>query len=203
MAGSRTGPVSILANGASLKNHDLSKLGATFGMNRSWQLVPAPDYHIVADLNHRAARPDVYEKLSKTGVLFTLGAGWANGANLRIRHARVHGQMVFSDDITQGVSLGRGSIGTVAYSALQVAVWLGFDPIYFLGLDLGGPHFHGDWLPNPDIAAKQGPIFQFAADHLKTRKPPLTRPMVWNVGSPASACTAFPKLTFEEAFPRG
>lgn len=44
------------------------------------------------------------------------------------------GRVGFSWDIRRGVFSGQ----TIAYAALQIAVWLGFRRIFLLGLDLGG-----------------------------------------------------------------
>ena len=177
-------PVVILANGASLLKHDLSRLGImTMTMNRSWLCVPWPDYHVCLETKHLRDFPQVYDRLAKEGKLFVAGP-WPLGHCIPILSERV---TKFSRDLESGVVTQIGDVGSVAYAALQVAAYMGFAPIYFLGLDLSGPHFHGQWETSKRISA-QDSLFRHTPSDVK----------VYNVGSPESLCTAFPKLTFDQ-----
>ena len=62
--------------------------------------------------------------------------------------------MGFSTDLTRGFHVGRSSV----YASMQVALWLGYDAIYIVGIDMGSVsvngedvlHFYGQ---NPDCTA--------------------------------------------------
>ena len=88
----------------------------------------------------------------------------------------------FSRDLTTGVVVSVNGVGSVAYVALQLAVWMGFNPIYFYGLDLHGPKFTGE--PAGGLAGMNG-LFLAARREL----PELIE--IYNC-SPGSRCTAFP-----------
>jgi hypothetical protein len=45
----------------------------------------------------------------------------------------------FSTDLTNGFNIGRSSV----YAAMQVALWLGYDKIYILGIDMGAVTIDG------------------------------------------------------------
>jgi hypothetical protein len=45
----------------------------------------------------------------------------------------------FSTDLTSGFHIGRSSV----YAAMQVALWLGYDKIYILGIDMGAVQVDG------------------------------------------------------------
>lgn len=109
-----------------------------------------------------------------------MGKGWDPlGIELRNLDARFG---PFSLDLGLGVVTGVKGVGSVAYVALQLAVWLGFSPIYFVGLDLHGPKFTGEGTGN--LAAMDG-LFRLARAAL----PESVR--IYNC-SPESRCTAFP-----------
>lgn len=93
------------------------------GLNRSFMAYPDSYYHCVFD--HRLF--DLYEEeLSKARILFTL-EDRPHGIPLKYLGARG-----FSWDLENGIYSGY----TISYFALQVAVYMGFERIFFLGLDL-------------------------------------------------------------------
>ncbi|MGB0908908.1 MAG: hypothetical protein ACPGYT_00975, partial [Nitrospirales bacterium] len=102
---------------------DSLKNKLVIGMNRSFMIYPNAYYHCVMD--HRLF--ELYEEdLRATRVLWTLeDRPW--GTPLKLL-----GTEGFSWDLTEGVYSGY----TISYVALQVAVYMGFQEIYFLGLDL-------------------------------------------------------------------
>jgi hypothetical protein len=128
--------VFILASGPSLAALDLRPLSRrlVIGLNRSALIFPDTNYHCTMDQRLFDEHPEV---LRKTRYLFTLaGRPWG----IRIPLLGAEG---FSWDLAQGIYSGY----TVAYFALQLAVYMGFKEIFYLGLDLkhDGPktHFFG------------------------------------------------------------
>ena len=126
----------VLASGPSLANHDLTKLKhrLVMGLNRSFLVYPDAYYHCCMDLRLFDLFPEL---IRKTRYLFTLeGRPWGIPMHLL-------GADGFSTDLTQGVYSGY----TISYVALQVAVYMGFKEIIYLGLDLshqsGRTHFFG------------------------------------------------------------
>jgi len=126
----------ILASGPSLSSHDLSKLDRriTMGLNRSLLVYPYTYYHCVLDQRLFDMYP---EELKKTRQLFTLQD---RPFGIRLPNLAAEG---FSWDLTEGIHTGY----TIAYFALQLAVYMGFAEVYYLGLDLkhdkGKTHFFG------------------------------------------------------------
>jgi len=129
--------VFILASGPSLASMDLSLLRRriVIGLNRSALLYPDTTYHCTMDQRLFGEHPDV---LRQTRYLFTL-AGRPWGIPIQLL-----GSEGFSWDLEQGIYSGY----TVSYFALQVAVYMGFKEIFYLGLDLkhegSKTHFFGN-----------------------------------------------------------
>lgn len=126
----------ILASGPSLSTFDLEPLHRriVMGLNRSFLLFP--DTHYNCTMDHR-----LFElfpgPLRKTRYLLTLeDRPW--GIPIKLLGAEG-----FSLDLEKGIYSGY----TVSYFALQVAVYMGFSEIVYLGLDLkhsnGNTHFFG------------------------------------------------------------
>ncbi|MFQ5715837.1 MAG: hypothetical protein ACE5GQ_01910 [Nitrospinales bacterium] len=126
----------ILASGPSLSTLDLSPLKRrmVMGLNRSFLAYPDGRYHCVMDHRLFELFPS---QLRQTRCLFTLeNRPW--GIPIKLLGAEK-----FSLDLEQGIYSGY----TVSYLALQVAHYMGFKEIFFLGLDLkldrGRTHFFG------------------------------------------------------------
>lgn len=126
----------ILSSGPSLKENDLSLLDRriTIGLNRSFLALPNTYYSCVMD--HRLF--DLYpEKIKESRYLFTL-EDRPFGIPIKLL-----GSEGFSYDLTKGLYSGY----TISYFALQLAVYMNFKRIFFLGLDLKNKgentHFFG------------------------------------------------------------
>ena len=126
----------ILASGPSLANLDLSPLRrrVVIGLNRSALIYPDTHYHCTMDSR---LFEEFEEVLRKTRYLFTF-EDRPFGIPIRLL-----GSEGFSWDLEEGIYSGY----TVAYYALQVAIYMGFEHIFYLGLDLkheqGRTHFFG------------------------------------------------------------
>lgn len=180
--------VAILANGASILDHDLGAITCpTIGTNRSFDL-HWPTYHIVIDKKQdQGLAKDAFRRLADEGRLFVAGAYWKMGTKIPFHL----GDLKFSRDLEKdGVVESLNGVGSIAYSALQLAAFLGFSPIYFLGLDLHGDHFHKEWKPSP-LMERQNDLFDQTPSDLA----------VINVGSPETRCRRFPKVAFAEVWP--
>jgi hypothetical protein len=180
----------ILANGPSLDIQETRvcrRAGRgdvlTFGLNRSWMLHPA-DFHVLAEQDQLREAPRYFDYIAKKGRLIAAcdtPNGWPEGT-LVIPEYRASYD-TWSWDLTQGVVSSVGGVGSVAYVALQLAVWMGCRPVYWYGLDLSDTKFEG----SPARADRQVPMFDKAAKILGDYP-------VYVVGSPKSNCRAWPHL---------
>ena len=180
----------ILASGPSLSTLDLTPLRRriVMGLNRSFLVYPGAYYHCVMD--HRLF--DEYgDQLRDTRYLFTIeGRPWGVPMHLL-------GSEGFSRDLGRGIYSGY----TIAYLALQVAVYMGFKEIFYLGLDLrhqnSDTHFFG---------------FDFhSKDHEQTEFPRMQKMLTYGARtlaeadvkvfncSPVSTLECFPKVSYEYA----
>lgn len=130
------GRVFILASGPSLQECDLSKLRGerVIVVNRSLLAYPQADY-TVSMAEHAFA--NFGDLLARSRVLFTTND---RPFGTKMPTLGIDG---FSYDLAQGVYTG----DTVSIVALQVAVYLGFRSVHFVGLDLKNSstntHFFG------------------------------------------------------------
>ena len=126
----------IISSGPSLSELDLEPLRRrlTFGLNRSFIAYPRSYYHCAMDERLFELYPD---ELKDTRYLFTfLDRPWG----IPIKLLGANG---FSFNLEEGIYSGY----TVSYFALQLSIYMGFDRIFFLGLDLKNTsektHFFG------------------------------------------------------------
>ena len=180
----------ILASGPSLADLNLKLLERriVMGLNRSVLVYPDTHYHCCMDqrLFDLHAEP-----LRKTRYLFTLeGRPW--GIPLKLL-----GGEGWSWDLGQGVYSGY----TVSYLALQLAVYMGFSEVFFLGLDLahraGRTHFFGQDFHSINHENTEFPKMQRMLNRA-AKELASTDVKVFNC-SPISTLEAFPKMSFEDA----
>lgn len=128
--------VFILASGPSLAEADLGPLTRrmVIGLNRSSLIFPDTHYHCTMD---ERLFVEHSEALRKSRYLFTL-EDRPFGIAIPLL-----GSEGFSFDLTEGIYSGY----TVAYFALQIAVFMGFKQVFYVGLDLkhrnNQTHFFG------------------------------------------------------------
>lgn len=180
----------ILASGPSLSKLDLSPLKRrmVMGLNRSGLIFPDTYYHCTMD---QRLFDEYHDLLKKTRYLFTLqNRPWGVPLNLL-------GSEGFSWDLEEGVYSGY----TISYLALQIAVYMGFKEIVFLGLDLKheGPrtHFFGSDYHSENHEQTEFPrmrkMLNYGAQVLSS-----TDVKVYNC-SPVSDLECFPKISYEVA----
>jgi hypothetical protein len=180
----------IMASGTSLSLLDLTRLKnrMVMGLNRSVLVYPVPYYHCTMD--HRLF--EMYPELLKNvRQLFTLeDRPW--GMPLKLL-----GGDGYSFDLEEGIYSGY----TISYFALQVAVYMGFKKIFFLGLDLRhskhATHFFGTDQQTINHEQTEFPrmhkMLNYGAEILAS-----TDIKVYNC-SPISTLDCFHKITYEEA----
>lgn len=180
----------ILASGPSLSTHDLTRLQRrmVMGLNRSALVYPETHYHCVMD---QRLFEEYRDLLKKTRCMITLeGRPW--GIPLKLLGAEG-----FSWDLEKGIYSGY----TISYVALQVAVYMGFTDIFYLGLDLkhhrGSTHFFGHDYHSADHEQTEFPrmekMLTFGANQLKQ-----TGIHVYNC-SPTSTLECFSRASFDHA----
>ena len=182
--------VFLMASGPSLSYLDLTPLSRriVIGMNRTSLLFPNTHYHCTMDLRLFDAYPDL---LRGSRYLFTFD-GRPFGIPLRLL-----GSEGFSWDLEKGIYSGY----TVAYYSLQLAVYMGFKEIFYLGLDLKHEgtktHFFG-----ADFRSRQHEQTEFP--HMRKMLNYGARQLegggvkVFNC-SPDSDLECFPKVSYEYA----
>lgn len=180
----------ILASGPSLGDYDLSLLDRriTMGLNRSALIYPNTYYHCVMDQRLFELHGDL---LKKTRQLFTVEG---RPFGIQLKNLAAEG---FSWDLTKGIHTGY----TIAYFALQMAVYMEFSEVFFLGLDLKhhgrNTHFFG----RDEVSAnhedtefpKMLKMLSYAAKLLEGH--PIK---IYNC-SPVSTLKCFPYISFDEA----
>ena len=182
--------VFVLASGPSLAGMDLGRLSRriVIGLNRSFLVYPGAHYHCTMDQRLFDEYPD---ELRRSRYLFTL-EGRPFGIPLHLL-----GSEGFSFDLGAGVYSGY----TVSYLALQLAAYMGFAEVFFLGLDLkhapGRTHFFG-WDHRSETHEstefpKMRRMLAHAADVLQA-----AGVAVYNC-SPDSALDVFPKMSLDQA----
>ncbi len=179
----------IIASGPSLNDLDLSPLKRrmTMGLNRSFLAYPEPYYHCVFD---ERLFNMYHDELKACRQLFTL-EGRPFGLPIKLL-----GSQGFSEDLEEGIYSGY----TISYFALQLAVYMGFKRIIFLGLDLklkeNKTHFFGHDYRSEDHETTEFPkmiqAFESVAPKLKEKGI-----LVYNC-SPESQLTCFQKKSYEE-----
>lgn len=182
--------VFILASGPSLGQIDLESLKRriVIGLNRSSLIYPDTHYHCTMD---ERLFNEYQELLEKSRYMFTFPER-PFGIPIKLL-----GSEGFCFDLARGIYSGY----TVSYFALQLAVYMGFTKIFYLGLDLkhteGQTHFFGrDWVSTNHEQTefpKMIRMLQFAAQRLAG-----SDVQVYNC-SPVSTLACFERVSYEWA----
>ena len=162
------------------------------GLNRAWQLKERTscgdiymrcDYYVMGDMGQFATYIRERGDIRQLDPLFTLAGGPDHAVHIPVlcsKHRRI------SFDLTVGVYPNN----TVTAFGIQLALWMGCDPIYIAGLDCKGAHFWGG-SDVPDAAwANQREAMGYIAGYLGGAEDYADVPRVINL-NPDSACTAF------------
>lgn len=188
LKGIHSGKVALLFNGPSLSEHDLFRIPCPIiGMNRTHAgnkgyVGPQPDYLCVID--------EVWMRNQNVLAHPGLINGSVNPAPVGYRAPRHFRASPFSFDLAHD---GYVPVvpGTTGFLALQLAIYMGFDALFCLGLDLSGTHFD---------ASPGSHHYKWMARHFLRMAPLIAARdiRVTICGSPESQCAAFTHSTFEE-----
>ena len=180
----------IVASGPSLLEVPPERLHGEITLTINDALLRFPRSRYAAIMDARKLH-ELHMELLEVEGLFTL-KGNSYGTEVALL-----GTEGFSLELEQGAYSGY----TTAYFALQIAVFMGFREIYYLGLDLGNTaqqsHFFGNRplqdRDRPDVYAKMRQSFERVAGQLREMGV-----SVYNC-SPVSTLKCFPQRTLEQA----
>jgi len=176
-------PAIIFGNGPSLdlvKGHEavLNREFITIGMNRSWRVYPNPNYHVV--MFHWEHLDD----LSKGKWVPSTGCTiWAfkDYCEMYLREVS-QGNVVYVPSVANpdeemhnynlagmlSCDVAEGSFADMTgHFGLEVALYLGCNPIYLVGYDLYGGHFDDKLKPEDEWREVQVELFEYAAKQIK------------------------------------
>ena len=139
----------IIGNGPSLTSADLDILKAnneiTFAFNRIFHIFDStswrPTYYISQDEKMLAGSQKEVADLEADIMFIPAELEWYNGIKIKgstlfhIENCDFNKKPLFSEDISKRIYNSR----TVVYTAIQIAVYMGFKEIFLIGVD---HHFH-------------------------------------------------------------
>ncbi len=137
--------VFIIGNGPSLKPEDLDKIKDsrffTIASNKIYKIFPQtswrPNYYTIEDTGVcKSSKEDIKQQITCPIFAGDYLKEWLVGSNNPIffhQIQRVQPPTLpnFSTNLLEGINCG----GTVTYSMMQIAVWMGFTEIVLLGVD--------------------------------------------------------------------
>ena len=197
-------PCLVLGNGPSLDQVDFSKVKMhTIGIHRSWKKVVSP-YHVI--LRQNRWWDEIEQSKWIPNVVWARGEpGWFN-AKRDSYVVRVKGR-------TPVICLSSAGFGRFSFDlyqdgtwqhnagllAMEVAAYMGFDPIYLSGFDIEGGHFGNG---NEDAAKEsvkrlQYYLFKAAAQYIKRERPRL---VIKNVNPNSRIAHLFDMAEFRELY---
>lgn len=193
-------PLAILLGGTTALEQDLSRVRCpVLGVNQSFRLGvtwPRTVAHLIS--GRECSTVHVHEVRQLWPKMPTFMLGWPG-------HATPKGVITMRQAGAFSLNLAEQGVYCMGASvmALQLAVWLGFNDIRFIGLDLkrrGERLKSWDAKPNPYDASRdyahQLQALRQGAEILKAKRPAVR---VINT-SHDTACDAFPIVPFDEAF---
>lgn len=167
----------IIGNGPSLNADDLTKLHEhgeiSFAFNRIFQIFPKtpwrPTYFVSQDNLSLSTSAKEIENIPAMAKFIPIESHWYEGINIKgatyfhLVPNREDDYSLFSEDIAKEIY---GST-TVAYTAIQIAAYMGFKEIYLIGVD---HHFHTTRDRTGKIHIDETAKDYFADDYNKLRK---------------------------------
>lgn len=135
----------IIGNGPSLEVPDLDRIAQngdiTFGFNRIYKIFSEtqwrPSYYLSQDYKMLTSSCAELNSVLLPNKFVPIETKWYNGVNIvnahyfHIKNLRIGEKYGFSDDISRYVV----DSNTVAFTAMQFAVYMGIKEIYLIGVD--------------------------------------------------------------------
>lgn len=184
-------PVAIIGNGPSVKSEKLARINCkTIGLNQAWRLGKWT-YYCIGD----QAQFATYER--ERGSVTQLDPLFCTHASARDHGVKIWGRTsdikYFSFDLVKdGVFLNN----TICAFGIQLAVYMGHNPIYLVGVDAKGPHFYGGAHIPEQKFGNQRETYGLFAGILRCTRPDIE---VFNLNL-TSAVRVFPKRAFRSVF---
>jgi hypothetical protein len=176
-------PAVVLGNGPSLElvrgyernlNHDF----ITIGMNRSWKVYPNPNYHAI--MFHYEHLQDLQDGKWVPTSGCTVWA-FKHYCEMWLRDVD-QGKVVYVPSVAEpdndmhqynlagmlSCDLAEASFADMTgHFGLEIALYLGCDPIYLVGYDLYGGHFDDKLKPEDEWREVQVDLFEYSAKQIK------------------------------------
>lgn len=136
----------IVANGPSLRAEDLDRLQAageiTFAMNRIYKIFPEtswrPTYYVCEDINiFHESQPEINALPAKLKFI-PVNHKWYNGVDIRDAvyfYANYNREKDFPLSFSPAIDKQMDSMGTVTFTCIDIAAYMGFSEIYLIGVD--------------------------------------------------------------------
>lgn len=144
----------IVGNGPSVSEIDISPLAHhpkidVMSVNKPVPSVWPSRYWLFCDSSQYNRHKDLWEAYSGV-VINTKAVRAARPKGVKIKNSPGFG---FCDDLHKGVHVGQSSV----YVAMQVAMWMNYDVVYILGIDMTAIWKDGEMIThffgvNPDVA---------------------------------------------------
>ncbi len=136
----------IVANGPSLKAEDLDLLQkngeVTFAMNRIYKIFPEtiwkPTYYVCEDINIFHESLEEINSIPAKLKFIPINHKWFNGIKVNKAlyfWANYQRNKDFPDSFSPDISKQMDSMGTVTFTCMNIAAFMGFKEIYLLGVD--------------------------------------------------------------------
>lgn len=136
----------IVANGPSLTSSDLNKLYneniVTFAMNRIYKIFPntiwRPTYYVCEDINIFNDSEDEIDSIKAKYKFIPINLKWYYNINIKNAlyfWANYDRKRDFPGSFSTDISKQIDSLGTVTFTCINIAVYMGFKNIYLLGVD--------------------------------------------------------------------
>ena len=136
----------IVANGPSLTAEDLDRLQKegeiTFAMNRIYKMFPntswRPTYYACEDVNIFHESQDDINSLPAQIKFVPINHKWYNGVDIRDAAyfwANYDRKKDYPDSFSPEIAKQMDSMGTVTFTCINIAAYMGFKEIYLIGVD--------------------------------------------------------------------
>lgn len=136
----------IVANGPSLRSEDLDKLynmnEVTFAMNRIYKIFSEtkwrPTYYVCEDINIFHESIDQINAIPAKAKFVPINLKWFNGIKVNGAEyflANYNRKKDWPNSFSPAIEKSMDSMGTVTFTCINIAAYMGFKDIYLIGVD--------------------------------------------------------------------